>query len=125
MKSSSYVIATLAALAAGIASAKAQYVSSEGHSYTSSCNASGYVFSSEYPVSRFIEGGAASRIEKGTEVIYLGKSCDASNKVLGSGKWCWANGGFVIEFEAGSRLGFPRQELYCPANDDLGLNCGC
>ena len=109
----------------GGSSAQAELVSSEGHSYTSSCNANGYALSSEYPTSRFVEAGAMSQVIKGTEVLYLGASCDVSNAHFGSGTWCWANGGFVVEFDKGARIGFARQELYCPMDDNLGLDCRC
>ena len=107
----------------GCSGAALAYVSG-GHSYELSCNAAGYVLTSENVVSRFVEGGAASRIWKKKEVIYMGRSCDAQHELFGSGKWCWANGGFVVEFDQMS-FGFLRQELYCQANDSLGIDCRC
>lgn len=87
------------------------YTSGEGHAYTLTCNSNGYILRSIAPVSRFIGQGANTRVLRNTEVIYLGRSCDAFSDVLGQGKWCWANGGFVAELE-GARIGFPRQELW-------------
>ena len=101
-------------------------VSSDGHSYNVTCNDHGYVLRSKWPVSRFVGTGAATVIETGEEVIYFGKDCDAFSEHLGTGTWCWANGGFVADLEH-RRIGFPRQELYCPAepNFETGFECGC
>lgn len=104
--------------------AQAVYTSSEGHSYRATCNTNGYIITSVYPVSRFTSGDASGQIVQQIEVIYLGKSCDAFSKVLGQGQWCWANGGFVADLEGGS-VGFPRQELYCQLQTDLGIGCLC
>jgi hypothetical protein len=101
------------------------FVSSEGHQYALACNADGYSLTSRHPVARFVENGAASTVETGLETLYFGRSCDAQGKVLGRGKWCWANGGFSVEFEGGRSIGFPRQELSC---EDQSLDidgCGC
>lgn len=97
---------------------------SDNHSWSLSCNKSGYVLRSQYPVTRFHEAGAASQVTRERETLYLGRSCDASSSVLGEGKWCWANGGFVAEFNT-TRMGFPRQELMCPtpAFDVPGCQC--
>jgi len=101
------------------------YVSSEAHAYRMSCNKDGYILTSSYPVFRFVEGGAMSRIETlDPEKIYLGRSCDASHKVLGRGEWCWANGGFRASF-GGRVIGFPRQEIYCPSAGWDVTPCGC
>ncbi|TLP49132.1 MULTISPECIES: hypothetical protein [Cohaesibacter] len=101
------------------------YVSSEAHAYRMSCNKDGYVLTSSYPVFRFIEGGAMSRVETlNPEKIYLGRSCDASHKVLGQGEWCWANGGFRATFD-GHVIGFPRQEIYCSSDSAELTPCGC
>jgi len=101
-------------------------VSGEGHIYETACNASGYVLTSEYPVGRFFGSGAGTTIIEGHEVIYLGTSCDAEREGWSTGTWCWANGGFVLEFDE-YRIGFPRQELICPedgfALDFLGCRC--
>ncbi len=90
----------------------AAYVSNEGHRYNHECNVNGMVLRSTYPVSRFVEGGANSRVEEGEEVIYLGISCDAQHEVFGKGRWSWANGGFQIQF-ADVQIRFPRQEVIC------------
>lgn len=97
---------------------------SDNHSWSMSCNQSGYVLRSQYPVSRFHEAGAGSTVTREKETLYLGRSCDASHTVLGDGKWCWANGGFFAEFD-GYRMGFPRQELNCPNQDNEFPGCGC
>ena len=112
-------------LAFGTIASHAQYVSGEGHSYTLSCNSDGMVLSSTNPVSRFTGTGATANIEKlDPEKLYLGKTCDAFHKLLGYGKWCWANGGFVAEYDT-VRIGFPRQELYCPNGLYDDGRCGC
>lgn len=106
--------------------AKAQdydYVS-DNHSWSLSCNQSGFVLRSQYPVTRFHEAGAASSVTRQKETLYLGRSCDASSTVLGEGKWCWANGGFFAEFDQ-NRMGFPRQELVCPNSQDDFSGCSC
>ena len=101
----------------------ANYVA-DNHSWTITCNGSGYQLKSVYPVSRFIEAGINSKVSEGIETLNLGKSCDAQHTVLGTGKWCWANGGFTAEFSSHS-IGFPRQELSCP-NEAVELDgCGC
>jgi hypothetical protein len=119
------IAAILTLCAAPLAAEESGYVSSEGHEYAIACNADGYKLTSRYPVSRFIEKGAASSVESGKEILFFGRSCDARAKVLGAGKWCWANGGFNVEFESGHSIGFPRQELSC---EDQSLEidgCGC
>lgn len=96
------------------------YVSSAGHRYEYKCNKHGLVLSSKHPISRFVGSGAGTSIVEGIETIFLGVSCDAQHKVFGTGKWGWANGGFLIEFDKTS-IGFPRQELHCDiwANSDV------
>ncbi|WP_420333632.1 hypothetical protein [Roseibium sp.] len=96
----------------------------DNHSWSLSCNASGYVLKSQYPVTRFFEAGAASSVTRERETLYLGRSCDASSTTMGEGKWCWANGGFFAEFER-HRVGFPRQELFCPGGGNDVPGCGC
>ena len=81
----------------------------------------GVVFRSAFPVSRFIEAGADSRVVEETEVIYLGVSCDVRSKVLGAGTWSWANGGFWLNFE-NQRISFPRQEVSC---DEWSVSSVC
>ena len=106
----------------GMSSVANGYVS-DGHEYTLSCNENGYVFRSKYPVSRYIEAGANSKvITLNPEKIYLGKDCDAHHKVYGGGKWCWANGGISVEFALHS-FGFPRQELICEKEPENNCNC--
>jgi hypothetical protein len=118
------VVMPVGAILAGlIGPAMADYVG-DNHSWMLTCNVSGYVLKSKYPVSRFIEGGANSTSTEAVEEIYLGRSCDAEHKVLGKGKWCWANGGFRAEFSSHS-IGFPRQELSCPNEADAISGCEC
>jgi len=93
-------------------------VSQEGHQYRASLNADGTVMDSLYPVARFTGTGAMTQVITGTETLYLGRNCDAYSKVLGSGTWAWANGGFVVQFEDRA-IRFPRQEI--DANN--GSNC--
>lgn len=117
---------TLLALSALPATAQ---VSAEGHFYETTCNASGYVLTSDYPVGRFFGTGAGTTVTTGREVLYLGTSCDAARDGWGAGTWCWANGGFVVTFPE-DRIGFPRGELHCPDTgaasiDLLTLDCGC
>ena len=114
-------VASLALIAPAFA-----YVSSDGHEYELTCNASGYILESKHPTSRMIGRGAGTQIVRGIERLYLGKNCDAFNQAMGSGSWCWANGGFVADLENG-RVGFPRQELFCPRdeNEAFALDCWC
>ena len=103
---------SLALIVATIQTAGAYH--SGGHRYELTCNASGYVLTSKYPVVRTIGHGAGTREVEKIEMLYLGRSCDASHEIFGTGKWCWANGGFIAEF-TDYRFGFGRQELSCPA----------
>lgn len=86
------------------------YVSSLGDEYAVLANENGVVLTSLYPKAWFIEAGIQSTIEKGHDVIFLGRSCDAFHKLFGNGKWVQANGAFLVTFDAIS-FGFPRQEL--------------
>jgi hypothetical protein len=97
----------------------------DNHSWSISCNSSGYELKSRDPVTRFIEAGAGSTVSDGIETLYLGRACDAQHNVLGKGSWCWANGGFRAEFENGASIGFPRQELSCPEQSEEIPGCGC
>ena len=128
---STFMIATLG-VAAGLASgapagAELIYTSSEGHQYRYSLNENGAVLESLYPVARFVGSGASTEIVTGIEVLYLGRDCDAFSRVLGKGRWAWANGGFVVLFDTlgsgaydvGGQIGFPRQGI--DANN--GLRC--
>ena len=117
------VLAAVAAIALTASAQAANYVS-DGHEYKLSCNANGYVLTSVNPIVRTTGSGAGTEQVKGTEIINLGKSCDASHKLFGTGKWCWANGGFRAEFE-GHLFGFPRQELYCEPEPTFAGNCSC
>lgn len=111
-------------LLSGSASAEDFDYVGDNHSWSLTCNFSGYVLRSQYPVTRFHEAGANSSVTRERETLYLGKSCDATSSVLGDGKWCWANGGFVAQFDR-SKMGFPRQELICPdpAYEFQGCEC--
>lgn len=100
----------------------AAYVS-DGHEYDLACTAGGYVLTSKYPITRTTGYGAGTQYVKGREKLYLGRSCDAFAKLQGKGSWCWANGGFFVQF-ADHRFEFWRQELYCTP-DDFDLRCRC
>ena len=93
------------------------YVSSFGDEYNITLNTNGAALISLYPKAWFIEGGANSRVERGIDTLYFGKSCDAFHKLWGDGTWWWANGGFGADFEEFSSR-FPRQEIDVP-----GSNC--
>lgn len=108
---------------ASAAYALGDYVS-DGMEYKLACEKDGYVLTSRYPVVRTVGEGAGTRYIKGIEKIYLGRSCDAYHKIYGTGKWCWANGGFLAEFPF-HNFGFPRQELYCERQMEYDLRCGC
>jgi len=95
-----------------------------GHEYDATCNADGYILTSKYPVARTVGQGANTQFFSGIEKLYLGRSCDAAHAIYGTGRWCWANGGFLAEFED-AQFGFGRQELYCESEDDLGFGCIC
>lgn len=38
-------------------------------------------------------------LRSSSDVIYLGKNCDAKSSKYGIGKWWWANGGWGIDFK--------------------------
>lgn len=103
-----FYIAILVFFAGQVSAEEKTYYSSYGDEYLLSTNADGIVLTSTYPKAWFVENGAASRIEKGIDVLYLGKSCDAFHKLFGKGRWAWGNGGFRIDFE-NIWFGFPRQ----------------
>jgi len=115
-----FIAACLMLVLSGMAAASEGviYVSSHGDEYRYATNADGAVLTSLYPKAWFIEKGANSRIERGIDRLYLGKSCDAFHPVFGDGRWWWANGGFGVDF-ARFELRFPRQEIA----DDFGLHC--
>lgn len=116
-------IAVTALCLAPAAAQDYDYVS-DNHSWSISCNQSGYILRSQYPVTRFHEAGVASTVTRERETLYLGRSCDASSSVLGNGSWCWANGGFAVDFDT-HKMGFPRQELTCPAPAFEIRGCRC
>ncbi|WP_298559932.1 hypothetical protein [uncultured Aliiroseovarius sp.] len=121
------LVAALALCISIFASGEASsYTSGSGHDYDMTCNQNGYVLHSTSPVSRWVFGevGSNTYTVRQTEVIYLGRSCDAQTEIMGAGEWCWANGGFVVEFDGG-RLTFPRQELLCLEYENLGDDCLC
>ncbi|WP_373085298.1 hypothetical protein [Sneathiella sp.] len=127
MKLKSIILATIieaVCLLTLTASAEDYNHVSGNHSWSMSCNKSGYVLQSQYPVSRFHEAGAGSSVTREKETLYLGRSFDALHTVMCDGKWCWANGGFLAEFD-GDKMGFPRQELACPNSEDEFLGCQC
>ncbi len=112
------------AMAITCSSAKAGAYVSDGHEYGLRCSKDGWELTSKYPVTRTVGHGAGTEYVAGTEKLYLGKSCDARHKVFGTGRWCWANGGFFADFES-HRFEFPRQELWCEPEPEYGSNCNC
>lgn len=122
----SFLVSLSLALTLSITSASAQNVrtSASSHEYYLTCNSNGYVLTPTNPLHVFADTSVASSIIRGTEIIYLGRSCDAFSQTLGGGKWCWANGGFSADLGSTS-ISFPRQELYCARNDNLGSACRC
>lgn len=86
-------------------------VSSDGDVYIVSENAHGFVLTSQYPKTRFIEGGSNSSFNEARDVFYFGRSCDTFHKDFGAGTWGWANAGFGATFENGFSLWFPRQDV--------------
>ena len=91
----------LAALLTSPAYAEVEPVSSSGDIYTFSENVNGFVLTSKYPKSRFIEQGASSYFVDGPDVFYFGRSCDAFHELFGNGSWSWANAGYGAQFESG------------------------
>jgi len=112
------------ALALLAAAPQAYGYTADGIDYDVACNASGYVLTSKQPVTRMVPTPVDAEPVVGIETIYLGKSCDAFHALYGTGKWCWANGGFLAEFPRHS-FGFGRQELSCPGDEAYRGNCGC
>lgn len=76
------------------------FMTGSGVIYTLSLNQHGGVLSAE------------------NDKLYLERNCDAYSPEHGKGSWGWANGGFIITFEALS-VGFPRQEI------DIGHQYNC
>jgi hypothetical protein len=121
-----YIFVILSGFISQDAHAEATLVltSSEGHAYRVNCNRNGYVLTSIYPVSRFINGSSGVRVYRGKEIIYLGSSCDSFTNSYGPGKWGWANGGIRVEFSGGEFIGFPKQELFCKRPYFFEGQCG-
>ncbi len=116
--------ALLLILALGGAQPVAAGYVADNHDWELTCTADGFQLRSIYPVARFFEGGAASRVTSERETLFLGRSCDAAHKHFGQGSWCWGNGGFRAEF-ADHMIGFPRQELHCAGAENELTGCGC
>ena len=103
----------------------ATIVSSDGHEYDITCNLLGYRLISKYPIVRPVGVGAATQYFKENEILFLGKSCDALSETWRTGKWCWQNGGVLVDF-AKIKIGFPRGEISCEINQsNEGLPCSC
>lgn len=121
-----FLVSLSLALILSITSASAQHVrtSASGYEYSLTCNSNGYVLTPTNPLHVFADTSIASSLIRGTEVIFLGRSCDAFSQTLGGGTWCWANGGFSADLGSTS-ISFPRQELYCARPADLGSACRC
>ncbi len=113
-----YIFIALVMFTTQASAQSASYFSSFGDEFLLSTNEDGGVLRSVYPKAWFVEAGAESRIEKGNDVIYLGKNCDSYHKLFGKGTWGWANGGFRVDFE-NTNIGFARQEI------DIGNGMGC
>lgn len=119
-----WTLPTAAFVAIAAAPASADTYVADNHFWELACNESGYALTSVYPMARFREAGAASKVTGKRETLYLGRMCDASHELFGDGSWCWANGGFQAEFRE-HRIGFPRQELHCPGAAGAIADCGC
>ena len=77
-------LALLALLGLSSLPAQAQaYVSGYGDEYTITSNRSGTVLTSVYPKTRQVGTGAFITEEKGPEIVFIGKDCDAFSKYLG------------------------------------------
>jgi hypothetical protein len=104
-------LAGLVLLATPALADDAHWISSWGDAYMALENPNGVILTSVYPKFWFVEQGADSYVVDGPDMIFLGKSCDAYHKVFGDGAFSWGNGGFRAEFEDGTVIGFPRQEM--------------
>lgn len=107
------------AIAGTPAAAQEGFVSGFGDEYTLVANPDGMILSSVFPKAWFIDAGADSHVERGTDVLFLGRSCDAFHRLWGKGRWGQGNAGFSVMFADGRAYGFPRQEL--PAAE--GVDC--
>lgn len=115
-----YIFALLFLTPHQVAAEEWYYVSSYGDEYSISTNENGVVLRSLYPKAWFIEGGANSRVVRGIDVLYFGKSCDAFHEEFGKGRWWWINGGFGADFD-NFKISFPRQEIDVPNSRDCQL----
>lgn len=91
--------------------ADVERVSTDGDVYVVSENENGFVLTSKYPKSRFVERGSASYFSDGADIFYFGRSCDTFHERLGTGTWGWANAGFGADFQNGFSIWFPRQDV--------------
>ena len=110
-------LAILAMLVPQLAAAQtASVIGSNGMRYTMTENEHGFVLTSLYPLAR--EVAAPGIFEEGLEVMYFGKTCDASSPVMGDGTWDFGNAGFGARLERARdgyppirfSVGFPRME---------------
>ncbi len=85
-----------------------QYVSLDGDLYGYEQNIHGAVLTPVDGVSPVVPPNNAE--ENATEVIYLGRSCDAFSEALGEGVWNQRDGGFVVEFPE-TQIAFPGQSI--------------
>lgn len=101
----------LAAMLSSPANAEVERISASGDIYTVSENENGFVLTSKFPKSRFIDQGARSFVVEGPDVFYFGRSCDTFHNLFGAGTWSWANAGYGAQFDSGFSLWFPRQDV--------------
>lgn len=101
------------------------HYSSDGDRYDVTCNEHGYVLRSIDALSRLSRSGGSKMSNREPLTIYMGRDCDVYSPELGSGAWCWANGGFLVEITKVTSIGFPRQDLDCPIDAGLGAWCQC
>jgi hypothetical protein len=101
----------LAAMLTSPAYAEVERTSDSGDRYTVSENEHGFVLTSKFPKSHFIDQGAYSYYVEGRDVFYFGRSCDAFHKLFGNGTWFWVNAGYGAQFESEFSLWFPRQDV--------------
>lgn len=111
MKNNAVAAAFLVSLSTLPAQADIERISSDGDTYVVSENENGFVLTSKYPKSRFIEDGSNSQFIEVWEIFYFGKSCDTYHERLGDGTWSWANAGFGADFANRFSIWFPRQDV--------------